>query len=165
MEFIKSKKYTGVYYRQTKNNDFTYYFTYKNEKKLVYHKVGLKSQGLTEQYVADKRSETILALKNGEVPTLLKNNKKYVVKFDEIAQFYFTNRNARSNVKRKKLYELRLKPDFGDKNINTINPTQIINFRNKFVGRFVPHTINIYLELMSTIFNYYIKHQNIRIIC
>jgi len=51
-ELTKSKKYTGVYYRKKQNGDLSYYFLYiDSNKKIVYHKVGLKSQGITEQYV------------------------------------------------------------------------------------------------------------------
>jgi hypothetical protein len=73
----KSKKYTGVYYRKRKDGDITYYFIYKNTEGVpTFHKVGLKSQKITKQYVFDKRSELILELKNGEVPKL---NFKFII--------------------------------------------------------------------------------------
>jgi len=162
-KLTKSKKYTGVYYRQKENGDVVYYFTYKDEAKTVFHKVGLKSQKITEKYVAEKRSETVVSLKNNEIPNVLKNKKKYIVRFKEAADFYFSNCNARTNEKRKKLYKLRLEPEFGKKNINTINPMHILNFRNKYIGKYAPHTINCYIELISTIFNFYIKHKDRRL--
>lgn len=163
-KMIKSTKYIGVYYRQKTDGDITYYFVYKSlEKKPIYHKVGLKSQGINEQYVSIKRSETILDIKNGEIPTILRSKKENRIKFSEIADYYFNNRKVRSIERRRQLYELRIKPIFGKMNIYGIKPTHILNFRNKFINELAPHTINIYLELISTIFNYYIRHKNIRI--
>lgn len=162
-KLTKSKKYTGVYFRQKDNGDVVYYFTYKDERQTKYQKVGMKSQGITEKYTAEKRSETVVSLRNNEIPNALKSKKKYIVRFDEAAVFYFDNCNARSNEKRRRLYSLRLKPNFGSKNINTITPTDIMNFRNSFISNFAPHTINTYIELMSTIYNFYIKHKDRRI--
>lgn len=163
-KMIKSKKYTGVYHRKKVNGDCVYYIVYKDENnKPIYHKIGLKSQGIDEKYAAEKRNETILELKNGEIPTLLRNQKKHIIKFNDIANYYFDNRKVRSIKKRRQLYELRLRPEFGDINIYNIRPSHILDFRNKFINQFAPHTINIYIELISTIFNYYSKHKNIRI--
>ena len=106
-KMIKSKKYTGVYHRKKANGDFTYYIIYKDlDNKPIYHKVGLKSQGIDEQYVSEKRTELILELKNGEVPTILRSKKKFILKFSEIADYYFNNRKCRSIEKRRQLYEL-----------------------------------------------------------
>lgn len=162
-KLTRSKKYTGIYFRQKENGDVAYYFTYKDDRQTKYQKVGMKSHGITEKYAAEKRSETIVLLKNDEIPNMLKNKKKYVVKFKEIADLYFSNSNARTNEKRKKLYELRLEPEFGDKNINSINGSHILNFRNKFINKLAPHTINTYVELISTVFNFYIKYKDRRI--
>ncbi|MDD3054788.1 MAG: site-specific integrase [Aliarcobacter sp.] len=160
----KSKKYTGVYYRKKDNGDLSYYFLYRNSnKKNVFHKVGLKSQGISEQYVSELRSETILELKNGELPKILRSSKLHKITFSEISDYYFDNRITRSNERRRQLYLVRLKPEFGDMNIYQIKPSHILNFRNKLVGILQPHTINLYIELMSTIFNYFSKHRNIKI--
>lgn len=162
-KMTKVKKYIGVYYRKNNQNDLAYYFTYKDNGKVVFQRVGLKSEGITEQYVSMKRNEAILMLKSGLIPDILKNKKQNIIKFKEIADYYFENRKVRSNEKRKKLYELRLEPVFGNMNIYSIKSSHILTFRNKFVDLLAPHTINIYLELISTIFNYYIKHKNITI--
>ena len=162
---IKSKRYTGVYYRQKKDGDLTYYFIYKNvsSKKPICHKVGLKSQGITEQYVYAKRSQTLLELRNGEVPQILRGSKQHIVLFSDIADYYFDNRVTRSSERRRKLYNLRLKPEFGDMNIYSIKPSQILRFRNNNTPKLSNHTVNMYIELMSTIFNYYSKHHNFKI--
>lgn len=62
---IKSKKYMGVYYRVKQDGDTRYYFTYRDVNKTVFQKVGTKTEGVNEQYVFQKRNETILELRNG----------------------------------------------------------------------------------------------------
>jgi hypothetical protein len=59
--------------------------------------------------------------------------------------------------------QVRLKPEFGDMNIYQMKPSHILNFRNKLIGILQPHTINLYIELMSTIFNYFSKYRNMKI--
>lgn len=154
----KSKRYVGVYYRKRKDGDVAYYFVYKNEdNKPTYHKVGLKSQKITEKYVFEKRSEFILQLRNGDIPDLLKKHKKNEIKFSEMADYYFGNHITRSSERRRKLYEYKLKPIFGDRNVFHINEKDITKFRNKYAKQNAPHTVNLYIELMSTIYNYYNK--------
>jgi len=53
----KSKRFKGVYTRKQKDGDTALYFSYKNTKgNLTYKKVGLKSEGITEQYTYTKRT-------------------------------------------------------------------------------------------------------------
>ena len=59
--------------------------------------------------------------------------------------------------------QVRLKPEFGDMNIYQMKPSHILSFRNKLIGILQPHTINLYIELMSTIFNYFSKYRNMKI--
>lgn len=163
-ELTKSKKYTGVYYRKKNDGDITYYFLYRNSnKKNVFHKVGLKSQGISEQYVSELRSETLLEIRNGELPKILRSTKLHKITFSEISDYYFDNRITRSNERRRQLYLVRLKPEFGDMNIYQMKPSHILSFRNKLIGILQPHTINLYIELMSTIFNYFSKYRNMKI--
>lgn len=143
--FIKSKKYTGVYYREKQDGDITYYFTYRDMSKTVCKKVGTKTEGVTERYTFDKRNETIIELRNGKVPQIMRNTKKHEIKFKEIAEFYFENRKVRSIERRRKLYK------------------HILDFRNQFVDKLKPHTINLYVELIPTIYNYYRRNHDIKL--
>ena len=164
MGLIKSKKFVGVYYRNNKNGTTTYYFTYKDEmRKQTFQKVGEKSQGITEQYAFEKRSETILNLKNGELSPLTKSKKRHMLKFDEVANFYFDNHKVRSTEKRKRYYLYRLKPYFGQMNFHSITAKHLMKFRDETRKDVSPQTTIMYLELMTTIFNYYIKSHNLKI--
>ena len=42
----KSNKYTGVYYQELINGDKSYYITYKHNKKDIWKKIGLYSEGV-----------------------------------------------------------------------------------------------------------------------
>ena len=74
---IKSKKQTGVYYRELENGDRVFEFTYKDingVKKWV--KVGLASQKINEAYANRKRIETISKIKlDGDEPDFIKKRK------------------------------------------------------------------------------------------
>lgn len=48
-------------------------------------------------------------------------------------------------------------------NIYKITPKHILDFRNRYVDTLKPHTIHLYVELISTIFHYYKKYNSIRI--
>lgn len=153
----------GVYFREKQDGDITYYFTYRDGNKTVFQKVGTKTEGVTERYTFDKRNETVIELRNGEIPQIQRNSKKYEIKFKEIAEFYFDNRKVRSIERRRKLYKHRLEYEFGNMNIFKITPKYILDFRNQYIDKLKPHTINLYVELISTIFNYYRKNHNIRL--
>ncbi len=75
---IKSKKYTGVYYRELTNGDRAFEFTYKDlEGKKKWVKVGLESHNINEAYTNRKRIETISKLKlDGDEPDFIKKRKE-----------------------------------------------------------------------------------------
>ncbi len=59
-KLIKSKKYVGVYFKDTTNNDKIYYIAYKNSNgNYNKYKVGLQSTGINEKYCDNLRNEEI----------------------------------------------------------------------------------------------------------
>jgi hypothetical protein len=74
---IKSKKYTGVYYRDLEDGDRVFEFTYKDlEGKKKWIKVGLASHNINEAYTNRKRLETINKIKlDGDEPDFIKKEK------------------------------------------------------------------------------------------
>lgn len=159
-DLIKSKKYQGVYYRIKQNGDRVYYYVYKENNKPIYQKIGLKSEGITEKTVYELRGKIVNTINESIFSIYANQRSTKEILFQEIADFYFNNRLARSQVRRKQLYDLRIKPIFGDMNIYDIKSVHLLKFRNSYIDKLAPHTINIYIELMSSIFNYYIKYQN-----
>ncbi len=164
-EFIKSKKYTGVYYRKNKKGDITYYFTFKDEGKTKYQKVGNKSNGIDEQYVNSMRIETITKIKNDELPpkVVRKNNSRYSITVDDISKFYFQYHQTKSSNKRQRQYNYRLKDFFGKMSIYNVTDKHIEDFKQKTLEEVSEQTTLIYLELLSTLFNYYSRKNHIKL--
>lgn len=162
---VKSKKYQGVYHRKKKDGDLTYYFTFQNElRKTEFQKVGTKSQGVDESYVNDLRLKTIISIKNGELPPkLVRNKKRYNSTVNDISDFYFSNHKTTSTEKRLRQYNYRLKSYFGDMSIYNVNTKHLNDFRDETLKKVSEQTTIIYLELLSTIFNFYIKETNIKL--
>ena len=99
---IKSKKYTGVYYRELENGDRVFEFTYKDlEGKKKWIKVGLSSHNINESFANRKRIETINKLKlDGDEPDFIKKRKPVKkISLNAVANKYFAD------------YEMRAKPN------------------------------------------------------
>jgi len=132
-KLIKSKKYAGVYYKDTINNDKIYYIAYKNSNgNYSKYKVGLKSSGITEQYCYNLRNEEINKVRLNDNPKL--SNKPSIIKFDEIATDYFYNQelSLKSDWKNSKnKYINHIKPSLGHINIENITSTMIQELKLK----------------------------------
>ena len=159
-KMTKSKKYQGVYHRKAKDGEVTYYFTYQNEmKKTQYQKVGTKSEGVTEEYVNEQRLKTTLSMRTGEAPPkVVRNNKRYNTTVDEISDFYFKNHRTSSSEKRLRQYKYRLKSFFGHMSIYNVNIKHLDEFRDKTLEEVSEQTTIVYLELLGTLFNFYINN-------
>ena len=162
---IKSKKYKGVYHRKKKDGNITYYFTYKDEnKKTKYQKVGDKSQCIDESYVNELRLRTISSIKLDELPPkLVRNNTKYKTTVNDISEFYFTHHKTKSSEKRQGQYNYRLKSFFGHMSIYNVSKRHIEEFKEKTLKEVSEQTTIIYLELLSTLFNFYSRKHQIKL--
>ena len=160
---IRSKKYTGVYYRTKQNNDKVYYFTYKDTGKSQRVKVGLYSQGVTEKLTYEKRNETITKLKNNEIPIIISDKRKHKLSLDDCANFYFTNHITKTTEKRKRQYNNHIQSIFGTHNIFTLSPSEIEQFKNTLSETLSTQTVRMIIELIGTIYNYNIKFKNLKL--
>jgi integrase len=158
-KLLKSKKYQGVYYKDTKI-DRIYYIAYKNaDNNYSKYKVGTKTSGITESYCYNLRNEEINKIKLGDNPKL--SSKEVVIKFDEIANDYYNNMRLsqcsdtkNSNNK----YLNHIKPVFGGLNIKNITPTMIHEYKIKKLQTHAPATVANQVSFISSIFNFAIKH-------
>ena len=162
MARIKSKKYNGVYLNHLQNGDITYYVTYKNEfGKKVFHKIGKKSDGITEVLAYNKRSEFINQVNLGVDPTAHKK-KKNIITLNQLAKVYFndkrclvcdncktfkkmddkeqlkvslTDKDLNCDTRAKKhlrnKYNKHLEPTFGKENIATLKKDDVKKLRQK----------------------------------
>ena len=154
-KLIKSKKYSGVYYKDTVL-DRIYYIAYKNSNgNYSKYKVGCKSSGITEVYCYNLRNEELNKIKLGHNPKL--SSKDVIIKFDEIANDYYNNMKLsqcsdtkNSNNK----YLNHIKPIFGSINIKNITSTMIHEFKIKKLEIYVSATVANLVSFISSIFNF-----------
>ena len=81
MKGMIKTKFVGVYRYVSDTKRFDgkpdecFYYSYRDEdKKFRWHKVGWRSEKVTAQYAADKRSEFMVAARNGETPKRTKKS-------------------------------------------------------------------------------------------
>ena len=166
MSRIKSKKYNGVYLNKLNSGDVSYSIIYKDAyNKTKRFTVGKKSQGITETFAYQKRTEFINKIHLGVDP-LAHKKRKNITTLDMIADVYFTDKafENKSNDKFKQKYNLHIKPIFGSKNIFEINKNDVLKFRNSYIGNRAPKTINGIIQLLTSIINYSIKVKDLKII-
>lgn len=165
MALQKSKKHVGVFYNELKNGDRVYYAVYKDlaTNKRIDLKIGKKSEGITEVYCFNKRSEILNSMRLGTNPHTVKNRRIAVdiTTLDMIADEYYENRKLYLKAVNWKdalsIYNIHIKPLLGNKNIAeiTISDIEDIMINNK--GKLANKTINIIIEKIGTIFHYAIK--------
>lgn len=164
MGLIASKKHRGVYTNALKDGDIAYFIKYTDpiSKQYRSEKIGLKSQGITEQYAYNKRSERLNQLRLGENP--LKKMKLQIL-FDSLAQNYFVEleRSSKSPASIKNeigRYNLHIKPVLGNKNAFSITSDDINELKYlKYQEGKSDTTVKHIVTLISTIFNYAIKSE------
>jgi site-specific recombinase XerD len=157
----KSKKYTGVYTQDLKNADKSYYITYKENKKDIWVKIGLHSEGIRENFCHQKRNEIISKIRLGEeLPHVA--NKQKSQSFIEIAeQFYdYKSMHNKQNKKTRSRVEKRLEVDvIGKKPIKLIVKSDIENFQMELQKELMPATVNFIIDQVGSIFNWAIENE------
>ena len=167
MSAIKSKKYTGVYYRLSSDGkDKTYYFVYKdtNDKKHKWVNCGKHSEGIREGTVSTLRSEQLSKMRHGEDITVVADKKKKdIITLDDLAQTYF--KDAKTTKHRQNKYHNYIQKPFGNKDIQSIDKQSIKKLLDEVqaMGR-ANQTVNGVRELLSAIYNHSIKEHNLQII-
>ncbi len=191
MARVKSKKYNGVYLNYLANGDITYTVTYKDEfGKKIFHKVGKKSEGITEVYAYNKRNEYINQVRLGEDP-LAKKKRSSIILLDSLAKIYFDDKrcmrcdnckafmslsdsakttNTSLVCKERKVrhqynkYMKHIQPKFGNSNIQSVKKDDVQKFRQSLQAQDkAENTINGIIQLFSAIINYSIKQKELKI--
>jgi integrase len=158
---VKSKRYEGVYLYKKMNGDISYYVTYKTEtNRSVTKKIGDKSKGITEAYCNQIRNETIVNIKNGELPPKVTLQKKHsVITLDNVADFYFNQKTNKSLQKFVGKYNLHIKSVLGNKDVNSISSDDMKKFQQTLLDKkLANHTVNCYIDIVSAIINFAITN-------
>ncbi|MCC2644786.1 MAG: site-specific recombinase, phage integrase family [Burkholderiales bacterium] len=157
-------------YRHT-DGDITYYARYNSTAKLdakgrpqpIRIKIGLKSEGITEQYVKAKHDEIITMQRLGEVPeTIRRRRKKELLTLKILADIYFENReleahgnsNAVKNIRNDKSVFSRHLIELANQEVEILSNEVIEKLKQKKQKEVSPKTVNNALTLLSAILNH-----------
>jgi len=161
-------KYEGVFYNEIRGGkDKTFYIVYKDPKtnKKTDLKIGRESQGYTELKCHNERKKLLDELRTGKSQTRIMNKRvfKKITTLDIVAEKYHKDRElylTKQNLqKSKSLYERRLKPSIGNKDITTITDKDIKDIMHNLKDELTNRSINIVVEKLSTIYNFAIKEK------
>lgn len=161
---IKSKKYTGVYYRELEDGDRVFEFTYKDlEGKKKWIKVGLASHNINESFANRKRIETINKLKlDGDEPDFIKKRKPVKkISLNAVANKYFVDyeMRAKPNIFKESLfkYQNKVEPYFGKTPVDEITKEAVEKWLKSFKKDYKQASINSYHATFKAVVNYGIK--------
>jgi integrase len=163
---IDSRKWSGVYgydsYKRRVHGkpDICYYIAYRTGERLVWEKVGWKSEGYTPQIAAETRSERIRKERHGGVVKTAKEIAREKQLCDrtlnEIMKAYFASERGKKLKGRKtdiNRYENHLKPILGKRRISSLAPLDIERVKATMKGK-APATIANTLELLRRLINF-----------
>jgi integrase len=159
-----SQKYQGVYLNALQNGDITFYIGYTDLSTGDYKKIkiGKRSQGITEPYCYNKRSEIMNKIRLGEDP-LNQFGKNKRMLFDALAEKYFQyledcGKSLKSRKNEQSRYNLHIKPYIGSKNSYAIDLSDINKIHNIGLEKELSLTTLKHIrQLVATIFNHAIK--------
>jgi len=157
---VRAKGALGVYFRDSESKRFRgkpdrcFYIAFRNnENKLVWEKVGWKSEGYTVAMASNLRAERVRALRHGEE---LPKRKKKAVTLGEIWEKYYKwlETNATRTGDDRSRYSLHLKPRFADKSLADITPFDLEKLKSDlFKDGKAPATVKHVLALVRQIYN------------
>ena len=156
----KSNKYTGVYYQELTNGDKSYYITYKHNKKDIWKKIGLYSEGIREAYCSQKRNEIVSKIRLGEDLPHVANKNNFTSLIEVAEKFYeLKELHNKQNKKTRSRVLAKLKKHYiGEMSIKEIQKLDIENFQIEIEKDLMPATINFIIQQTSSIFNWSIEN-------
>jgi len=160
-------KYNGVIYRETLTNgkpDKTYYIRYDDANgKKVELKLGKYSEGIRELYCYNKRNEITTKARLGERVQLGRVKKEFV-SISELASEYFGYRiihSPKSGAHEQRRYNNHLQKIFGPLSVDDISQELLMRFQSEKSKTHAQKTVNMLIDMLSTIISYGIKHEKI----
>ena len=162
MKGMAKTKFVGVYRYVSDTKRFEgkpdecFYYSYRDEdKKFRWHKVGWRSEKVTAQYAADKRSEFMVAARNGETPRQTKKGKgiTFGQGYDVFAEKWFPNlKNNGADMALR--YRVHTAPLFADKPIDKITPLELEDYKLSLLKKgLAPATVRLILGDMRNVIN------------
>jgi len=162
---ISSKKYQGVYYRESievkhqGKPDRIYWITWYHAGKKQWLKIGSASGGITEEYASRRRIDIINKLNLGENPDLLTRKKGATVGDIVAAYFEWRKAEGKHTTADKNRYDLHLKPVIGTTAVHAIAPEQLDALKIELLGKLSSSTTKKAFSLMRAAVNLAIKRK------
>jgi integrase len=163
MGYVNSKRYDGVQLYKKSNGDVTYSIRYKDEnEKLVRLKIGNKSQGITEQYCNQKRTEVINKIRLGEDP-IIKQKKRKSFTFENAYNEYiiWSKGNKKSWTKDENLYKNHLQ-SLNGKAVVDLKPADFEAIKQEKLKTLSVRTVEYILAVARQIINHAIKNELVK---
>lgn len=164
---IKSKRFSGVYQNAMKSGDISYYFTFKDihdldasgKPKSKRVKVGLKSNGITEAFVNQKRIEAVNAMKLG-IESPIKHTKKKRFTLQNAFDLYieWAKQNKKTWKRDSDLYTLHLNTLHG-KEVTALTRKDFEALRDTKLKTLSPRTVEYILAVARQIINHAIDDE------
>lgn len=149
---IPSKKYKGVYYRDLKNGDRSYFLIIRIDGKQKRVHVGKKSEGITEAFCYQQKISIINAERFGEEQAqILQRTKKQDPTFYEITQHYLKHGPARDSSKKIMGYLANQVP-FKDQ--RRVTERDVTEWLSEYKEHVKPGTINNKINLLNVLFQH-----------
>jgi len=156
----KSKKFgSKIFLYDCKNGDVTYYITFKHKGKLIWKKVGRRSEGVNEYKCLEVRNRILSELRHG-VDISYRVNKQDIT-LDFLAQRYFEygRIHIKSIEKYIALYNKHIRVMLGRKPLSQMNDSDILRVQRTLRDKGLSDaTNNFIVQLIKRIVNWGIKN-------
>lgn len=153
---VKSKRYSGVYYRELDGGDRSYFLRIRIDGKLQRIPVGRKSQGVTETFCNQERIRIMNAARFGEdVANELRKVKNTDHTFGELFEWYLQKRELKDSTV-EHLQILRKVPFYNSKKISR---DDIQKYMDELAKKYRPATITLRYRQIRAVFRYAIARE------
>lgn len=161
-------KYMGVYFRVGKDNVKTFYIKYKIKSNQYTRKVGSSQEGITAAYASKIRAKKLSIDRLGDDAPFAKYDNK--ITFDKAFKVYYENAKTSTRDFKTQLgrYENHVENEIGHLALEEISVKTVEEFKKKLLidkkKSYSNATINHFLDLIRTVFNFIIKEMNLNLI-
>jgi integrase len=156
---VKSKKYSGVYYRELEKGDRSYFIRIRLDGKLQRIPIGRKSEGITEAFCNQKKIEILNKARHGEdVAKDLMKVKRDEPTFGDLFEWYLERREIKKSTERH-LQILRKVPFYDSRKITR---EDVQTYLDDLAEKFRPATVTLRYRQIRAVMRYAIQREKYR---
>lgn len=155
-----SRRYKGVYYRDLKSGDRSYYLIMRIDGKQRRVSMGRRSEGITEAFCYQQKAHILNTERYGEEEArILQKRRKSDPTFREMYDDFIANSSIKPSSRRVFGYSLR-GITFWDR--TRVSVDDVLEFQKYMLDRVKPNTVNARLNMLSAVFSYAIDKESYR---